>query len=219
MIGIVTGLAAEARCCDGRFVRCEGPGAERAARACEILLGHGVGGLVSFGLAGGLAPALRPGAVVLASEVVLEDGRRMLPHGAWRERLRERLAVFGPVETPLAVSTQVVTCATAKADLTKTTGAGAVDMESGAIALCATAGGVPFVVVRVTADPAERTLPPVAEAGVDANGRLRPLRLFQALARHPGQGGALFRLAQDSRTAFARLRRVAERAGADFAFL
>ncbi len=218
MIGIVTGLAAEARCCSGMLVRCKGPGAERAAIACEALVAHGVTGLVSFGLAGGLAPTLRPGTVVLASEVVLRDGHRLKPHGPWRERLHRRLAALRPVDVPVAVSDQVATSPTLKRRLLTVTGAGAVDMESGAVALHAMAYGLPFVVVRVTADPAERLLPPAALASMGPDGHLRFWRVLRGLCRQPWQGPAFVRLVQDSRTAFTMLRCVAKRAGVDFAF-
>jgi adenosylhomocysteine nucleosidase len=65
-IGIVTGLPREARLLRGLSfsIRCEGPGAANARRAAEALVREGVDTLVSFGVAGGLDPRLRPGDIV-----------------------------------------------------------------------------------------------------------------------------------------------------------
>ncbi len=230
MIGIVTGLTAEARCwarkpLAGHVVSCAaaGHGPIQAARAAESLVQKGVTGLVSFGLAGGLTPALRPGTVVLANTVVVQTApkghRLFFPHTPWRERLYEHLISLKPCVIPLFASDQVIATVEARKRLAADTGAGAVDMESGAVAQCARIVGLPFVVVRVTADPAERTLPPAVLSSVDTNGYIRPFRGLRALARQPAQWPDLMRLLWDSRIAFTVLSRVAELAGADCAFL
>ena len=65
--GVVTGLAVEARLIEKAFVRepraapaliCAGPGPERARAAAARLAAAGADTLVSFGLCGGLDPAL-----------------------------------------------------------------------------------------------------------------------------------------------------------------
>lgn len=220
MIGIVTGLKSEARCWSeiGGMTCCEGPGAEMATKASMALLAQDVAGLVSFGLAGGLIPELRPGTVVIANEIVLPGGQRLSSCSPWRKRLYERLTVLAPVEIPMAISDRAIVTVTDKAKLSAVTGAGTVDMESGAIALCAIAAGLPFLVVRVTADPAERTLPLAALAGVSLDGYVRPLQVLRALLQQPDQWLGLIRLSRDSRAAFAMLYRVAEQAGADLAW-
>ena len=75
IIGFITGLTAEARIAArcGGLLRAGGgtpAGAERAARQ---LVAEGAGALVSFGLAGGLDPALRPGALVVPARITLPD--------------------------------------------------------------------------------------------------------------------------------------------------
>ncbi|HEY0425948.1 MAG TPA: hypothetical protein VGC82_21710, partial [Rhodopila sp.] len=69
-LGFVTGLAAEARIASrfGYPVRVGGTPAGAGVAASE-LIEQGATALVSFGLAGGLDPALRPGTVVVASIV------------------------------------------------------------------------------------------------------------------------------------------------------
>ena len=63
---MVCGLPREARLLRGLpyLVRCEGPGAANARRAAQALIAEGCDALVSFGVAGGLDPKLRPGDIV-----------------------------------------------------------------------------------------------------------------------------------------------------------
>ena len=229
MIGIVTGLIAEARCwarkpLAGLIACAVGHGPTQAAQAAETLLQQGITGLVSFGLAGGLTPALRPGTVVLANTVVVpiaaDRGHQLfVPHIPWRESLHTRLRTLMPLVEPIAASDHVIATVAARTRLAADTGARAVDMESGAVALCARIAGVPFIVVRVTADPAERTLPPAVFSSVDRNGHICPFQVLRALAGKPSQLPDLLRLLLDSRLALTTLCRVADRAGADCAFL
>ena len=70
-LGIVTGLPGEARAARGAaaLVLCADGSPERARSHAEALTGAGVAGLVSFGVAGGLDPALPPGTVVVATGI------------------------------------------------------------------------------------------------------------------------------------------------------
>ena len=97
MIGVITGLRAEARCLSGLdlAVACSGARPGRARAEAARLLAEGAFGLVSFGLAGGLAPELRPGDLVLAEAVVLPDGRRLMTDAAWGAGLTAALAEAG----------------------------------------------------------------------------------------------------------------------------
>ena len=85
--GIVVGMKAEARI--ARRFGISG----RDPRWRRSVLADGADGLISFGIAGGLAPGLKPGSLVVATEVIAEDGRRypamdLIPH--WGLRLSER---------------------------------------------------------------------------------------------------------------------------------
>ena len=88
-------------------------------------------GIVSFGVAGGLNPALRSGDVVVASEILAGE-KRWSTAAALTENLvalpvkRRRVVVPGI----LAGVEEVVTGQIAKAALRATTGADAVDMEA-----------------------------------------------------------------------------------------
>ncbi|MCC7348792.1 MAG: adenosylhopane nucleosidase, partial [Variibacter sp.] len=104
---VVVGLAFEARIAAGPGIRviCSGDG-RNLAQSLEKQIAKGRCGLVSFGVAGGLASYLRSGSCIVASEVVAK-GRRMPTDRAWSHRLLDILpdAVHGPlagVHAPVA---------------------------------------------------------------------------------------------------------------------
>ena len=78
-LAAVTGLEAEARIARRAGLDAEaaggGPGA--ATRAAEALIARGATALLSFGIAGGLDPALRTGSVVVATAVATEAGEHL----------------------------------------------------------------------------------------------------------------------------------------------
>ena len=198
--GFVTGLAAEARIA-ARLGRARagggtGAGAEAAA---EGLVRDGASALVSFGLCGGLDPALRPGAIVIA-ERVLAGG------GSYDADVALAAALGGLTALLVAAEPGVVTSAAAKRALFAQTGAVAVDLESGAVARVAARHGLPFAVLRAVCDPAEMTLPRLALAALDADGRIRPGRVAWALLRAPGDLPRLLHLARAAALARAALR-------------
>lgn len=178
------------------------------ARACaERLVAQGATGIVSFGLAGGLDPALAPGALLLPERVISPDGAVYPTDPAWRRSL-EAMTGAEKASTLLGSDTVVATPAD-KARLFRETGAAAVDMESHVAASVAAAAKLPFLVVRAVADPAARTIPRAAMAGLDAEGRTLVLPVILALTKRPGELPGLLRLAADSRAGFETLRRVA----------
>src|SRR5260370_19693468 len=85
----VTGLAAEAcivRRIGWRAVAVGGD-ADRTRRAIAQLIAEGASALVSFGICGGLDPALGSGALILPHAVSSEDGRHRRVHAALRGAL------------------------------------------------------------------------------------------------------------------------------------
>jgi adenosylhomocysteine nucleosidase len=210
-IGVVTGSRAEARCLPGVVGRivCSGSDPARARRESERLAGE-VEGLVSFGLAGALAPGLRAGELLLPHEVIAPDGRRLATDAVWRARLASRAAARSG---PLLGSEALIESAAAKAALHRASAAVALDMESHVVALVASAASLPFVVIRAIADPADQALPAAARFALDAEGRVRVLALAAAVLRRPGDLPALLRLARQSGTGLRTLRGVAARAG------
>jgi adenosylhomocysteine nucleosidase len=213
-LGVLCGLVAEAD-----ILRRAAPSKDRLlvaitaarpgrARACaERLVAEGATGLVSFGLAGGLDPALEPGALLLPQRVIGPDGAVYPTDSKWRRSLE---AMTGAEAASVLLGSDAVVATPAdKARLFCETGAAAVDMESHAAASVAAAAKLPFLVVRAVADPAGRTIPRAALAGLDAEGRTLILPVILALTKRPGELPGLLRLAADSRAGFETLRRVA----------
>ena len=214
-LGVVTGMAAEAQCLprpgadDALDVVCSGGDSGRAAGAAARLIEQGAGALLSFGLAGGLDPALRPGALVVVETVIAPDGGRWETDRRWREALRAALAAMQPVGGALAGSDRVVATVAEKRRLFEATGACAVDMESHAVARVAADRGVPFAALRAVVDPAGRALPGVARTALDSDGRLRTLSVLLRVVKRPREAPGLVPAAWDFSRALAALRRAA----------
>jgi adenosylhomocysteine nucleosidase len=186
--GLVTGLAAEARLA-ARLGPAEAGGGfpDGAAAAAERLLARGASALVSFGLCGGLDPALRPGALVVP-RAVLSDGRRYVTDAALSAALGGWSAeVLTGGNVPAATRA-------AKAELFLATGAAGIDLESGAVARVATRAKIPFAVLRAVCDPADAGLPPAALVALDARGKVSGWAVPASLLRRPGQLPALLAL-------------------------
>ena len=182
-----------------------GMGPERAAEAARALLADGATALVSYGLAGALAPELAPGTLLLPERVVFRGGDRVvdLP---WRRRIEQRLSPR-PAAGLLLTLPQPLATAADKARAYRETGVAAVDMESGAVLDVAAAAGVPALVLRAVVDGAATSLPRAAVAGVDAYGRPRAAALLGALLRRPWECVDLLRLSGDLRLALHSLKR------------
>jgi adenosylhomocysteine nucleosidase len=220
-VAVIAALAVERASLDrhiaGRAVAIHqsGPGPERAAQAARAALASGAQALVSWGLAGGLDPALAPGAVVVPS-AVLVDGACFACAADWAAAVRaaargDAQATVAAGGTLLAVAAPLATPA-AKTHAGAATGAVAADMESGAIAAAAANAGVPFVAVRVVVDACGDALPPQAERFVDVRGNLRPLAALGA-ALTPADWPRLVVLARRYRKANAVLAALAARLG------
>lgn len=193
-LGIVVGLNAEAmlarRLCPDAMIGISGATRAGAERAVSGLVARGATRLLSFGLAAGLDPTLRPGDL-LVPDAVLVDGR----HLATDPLLR---SLLGPGATgPLLHSDVLVASRAAKADLLARTGCRSLDMESGPAALAAEAAGIAFAVLRAVCDPAERTLPPAACIPLQPDGKLQIVSLLRSILRRPGQVPALLALGRD----------------------
>jgi adenosylhomocysteine nucleosidase len=216
-VGVVTGLRFEARCLRGLqlSIRYSGGSAERARAETAGLVANGAAALVSFGLAGGLAPDLRAGDLLLPETVCTPAGGSASTDRAWRERLDARLTAHGLRVRggPIAGSDRVIASPGEKRALLAATGAAAVDMESHAVAVVASARGLPFLVLRAIADAADRAIPQTAIETLRPDGNIRALAVLGGVIRQPGQLFALLRLARDTAAALRTLRRAAVLAG------
>ncbi|RZF31593.1 phosphorylase [Paraburkholderia sp. UYCP14C] len=209
---VVTGMAFEARIARGDgSERVEVVYAARAdllERALNAALARGAAGIVSFGTAGGLAPDLEPGALIVADAVHGPSGRidtdrqwaQRIAAAVTDRRMAEGLAGRVRRGAMAAVAAPLITAEDKRA-LHESTGALAVDMESHIAGATAAAHGLPFAVCRAVVDPAWRTLPPAATAGLRDDGSTALGPILRELLRQPSQLGALLRLAADARAA------------------
>jgi hopanoid-associated phosphorylase len=217
----VTGMAFEARIARGHGVEAVfAARADRLERALAEATARGCAGIVSFGTAGGLAPDLAPGALVIADAIDGPFGR-VQTDPAWSTRLVAALhdtPVWSRVArgTMAAVGAPVVS-EQEKTSLHRAKGALAVDMESHIAAAFAASRGVPFAVCRAIVDPAWRTLPRAATAGLRDDGSTAILPILRELLKQPSQLGPLLQVAADARAARTTLiqaRHAFERVGA-----
>jgi adenosylhomocysteine nucleosidase len=215
-LGIVVATAVEARSLvrktfatnelvrlpEGTVIQLSGIGPRRAGGAAKNLLEHGATALLSWGSAGGLAPKLFPGSLILPKTVIASDQSRYHVEASWHQRLGNRLKGHVDFHTePLVESTSVVRTPAEKAVLFLRTGAIGVDMESAAVATVAQEAQVPFMVVRAVADSTDTTIPKSSLKAVDEFGRLSCFKLIQGLVEYPGEFFALVRIARNYRAA------------------
>jgi adenosylhomocysteine nucleosidase len=230
-LGVLAALAVEARALgraahgaggidrlrDGTLVAVSGVGCAAAAQGAQRLVAAGCTALASFGLAGALDPALVPGTVLIADEVLLEgSGRSLHASPAWRARVIAALAASGLGRLEhgtLLTSLGMLGAVSEKARAFETTRAAAVDMESFAVAEVASSCGLPFLAVRVVVDRACDELPRALEGVTGPSGELSAGRLLGHLLCHPSSVPPVLRLARRYRAARRSLRGIA-RSGA-----
>ncbi|HUC65787.1 MAG TPA: hypothetical protein VMA53_10190 [Stellaceae bacterium] len=210
-VAAVTGLAAEARIARraGLAAAASGGDAGRTRAVTLRLIADGATALVSFGICGGLDPALQPGSLVLPEAVRDAAGERWAAERAWHARIAAALVARGIAarQGDLLGADAIVASPARKAVLRRESGAVAADLESHHVARAAVASGLPFLVLRAVADPAERALPPAALIELDASGRPALAAVLLSLGRHPLQLPALLRVAADTRRALRALDR------------
>jgi adenosylhomocysteine nucleosidase len=214
-IGVVAALAREARCFrqagdpDSLLVCVSGVGASSAQQAAVHLLKGGANLLISWGTAGGLAPALSSGTLLLPERILNRQGRIFEVDAHWRGRLQADY----PADLPLVGGDllQVDTLVTEvhqKQQLFAQYQANAVDMESAAVAEAAQQAGVPFLAVRSIVDPADFVLPAWLPPLLTANGRIKIGSLLKQLCTAPSRLRPLLQLSSHFTAAKTTLKRV-----------
>ncbi len=188
-------------------VRISGASAARAQEQARALARDGARALLSFGLAGGLAPDLRAGDLLINGLVHLPNGGALQADGALIETLQRLLSptrigpaagVDGAVLSPLG-----------KARLASG-GAECVDMETHGVALAARDAQLPWASVRAIADDSTTALPGWAMDLVRPDGTVNDAKAALALLRAPWDLPLALRLARANAKALAALTRAAE---------
>jgi adenosylhomocysteine nucleosidase len=160
--------------------------------------------LVSFGIAGGLAPQLVAGTVVVSGEVVSERCRWVV-EPQYRQRVTEFARSIGAVEGLVFGAGSILATQIEKERAWATTRALAADLESEIVARTGAALGIPFIVLRAIADSARRDLPPASLIPLRTDGKPRVSRVFAAVLRRPSQLAGMIGLAQETRMAMSAL--------------
>ena len=214
----VTGMAFEARIAAGPGVVTiiSGSHSETLSAAVSAAVMRGCQGIISFGIAGGLAPHLKPGTCIVARSVVTGD-RRYYSHPEWSNRLLQ--AIPGSVHADIAGVQLPVSNPADKREIARSTGAVVVDMESVLSVSAAVSHDLPFAAVRVVADPSHRGLPPAALGTILPDGTTDLSAVLRSIMARPNQLSALIRLALDTRTARSALMRSRRLLGPGFGLM
>lgn len=174
----IVALAAEARTLKGLRgnieVRISGPGPAAAARATEAALVCRPRLIVSWGVAGALAPNLPPGTLLRPATVLASDDSRLFESAAANVTAGTLVSVAAPVRSRQE-----------RLALAKRAGAMAVDMESAAIAAVCQREGIPFQCIRAISDALDHQLPAWVAGLMTPDGRLAPWPALKGLLRDP----------------------------------
>jgi hopanoid-associated phosphorylase len=170
----------------------------------EEAIRAGAKGIVSFGIAGALAPLLKPGDTVIATHVVHGE-ERYTTDPRWTAALRKKM----PYATAAIIvgHGEIVSHVDGKRRLFALSGAHAVDTESHIAARIARRHGIPFVAIRTISDAAARGLPPAALVPLKPSGRIRLARVLGSLATEPQQIADMLTTGREAGKAFRALLR------------
>jgi adenosylhomocysteine nucleosidase len=211
----VTSLALEARIALGPGLSVICNQGSQLVTALEAAIERGASGIISFGIAGGLAPDLAAGDWIVGAGV--KTGQEFFPTDpTWSRKLLKAipgamLADIAGVDAPVAEPSE-------KRRLHAQTGAAVVDMESHIAARIAAAHRIPFAVCRAVIDAAHRALPPAALVGLRQDGTPDVLAVFRSVVQQPNQLPTLVRTALDAGIARRALRRGRRMLGAGLSF-
>ena len=154
--------------------------AERSVRGAFDAQSPGL--VISAGFCGGLNPELAVGTVVIEAD----------------ESVANLLAGAGAVAGRFHCAEKVVVTAAQKAELWKSTGADAVEMESGVIRALCRERQIASATMRVISDAASENLPLDFNALMTEDDRIDYARLTRTLAFSPGKLPALLRFQQQT---------------------
>ena len=190
-----------------------GTGPINASSAAEHLISQGATKLISWGCAAALSETLKPGDLMLANELIATEESIAVPlkmKANWHLLTKELLATFVKVHSGcLAESKSIVSSSEHKKQIHINTNAIALDMESIAIAKVANQHTLPFLAIRVIADPVEMSLPLAITHALNQQGDVVLKKLLGYLALHPRELPGLIRLGLYFRSATKTLKLIA----------
>ena len=183
---------------DKILVAYSGAGSVNAQSAAELLVAEGATRLISWGCAAALSASLKPGDLILADKLIdAEDSRdaKFCVSTDWHSYTKDILATFTVVHTGhLAESKSIVSSSKDKKQLHSITDAVALDMESIAIAKVARQYTLPFLSIRVIADPVDMNLPLAINHSLNDQGEIELRKLLLFLVLHPTELPGLIKL-------------------------
>lgn len=213
---ILTGLAAEMKVLDNRgdktkFISaCAASDSSRARLFLARMIAEGATRCLSFGLAGGVAPDLPAGSIVIAANVHSTQGCYACD-AAWVRALT--VALPGAHVGDIWGQETILQSPGLKQAVYHSTQCLACDMESQVVAAMATEAGLPFAALRVVCDPADFALPPAALLPLRGDGTPNLPAILGDLWRNPRQLSALLTLARHNQLALKALTQAAAAVG------
>jgi hopanoid-associated phosphorylase len=215
MLLAVTGLTREAKIIKNPDIKVVIGGGHNLDSKLTAALNSNVQGIISIGIAGGLATDLKPGDCVIAQEIVFGPDRRPTD-AAWLQNLLLRLP-FARAGV-IAGTDHILADAQSKAIFRANTNAQATDMETHIAARAAHARNIPFAALRVISDAHDHTLPPAALNAMKPDGGINYGAVIGSVLLKPWQIPALMRTARDANKAFAALLRCRDLLGPRLGF-
>lgn len=183
-------------CCrvGNHWVAYAGAGFDNAAAAAQLLADKGIHCLISWGCAAGLAAGIKPGDLLLASQI--DNGTRQFDTDSQLSAsLRQSLPTNINVHAGKLYScNRLVSSSLEKQRIHQQTQAMGLDMESAAIADVAFRANLPVMVVRSIADPVGQTLPQAVIQALNSQGQVELPKLLRYLLWHPFEVKALIQL-------------------------
>jgi adenosylhomocysteine nucleosidase len=192
------------------FLCLSGMGCESASIAARKCLDIEVNGLISWGVAGALNPALNSGDLVLA-ETIIDSDKTYQTSSDWLSKLVENLQEtdITLINNRIVSNKEVCASVEDKNNLFKKTGAIAVDMESTAIAEVAKNNELDFLVIRAIADEADTSIPDAVLKHTDNLGNPEIFKFLTSCMTKPMQINEIAVLAKSYKKALKTLSTIA----------
>jgi hopanoid-associated phosphorylase len=189
-----------------------GAGANNAQAAAKLLIAQGANRLISWGCAGALSGDIKSGNLVLADELIDADGVTITVAKEWHKHVKTVLEKSALVlrSGSLLETKTLVSTSREKQQLHQQFQAVALDMESIAVAKVAEAHHIPFLAIRVIADPVTMDLPQAVAYALNEQGDVQIGKLLTYLLTHPSELKGLIALGQHFNAAKRTLKLVAK---------